>query len=1296
MSTSWKSGFEDLLRQSVCEQDLESLSTLYSTIFTDSYRESSSVEQAVNDCMKVELLANDHSSLSFLFDIHKKDLLSNSINIRLYQLNKTIPLSDIIPVLENFGLRANHDETHRIKRSEGKVISIIDFTVSLYKEPDYTLDEFKENFIHAITDVTKGSGENDGFNKLIILGNFDLRTINIFRSYSKYLRQVKYRYSQEHIENTLINQIDIAKKLVSLFNLYHHPENNNSEEANQVENDIIAALLSVNDIVEDNIIRRLMLLVKSTLRTNYFQLNEDNAHKDYITLKINPTLLPDMPQPVPLVDTFVYSSEFEGIHLRSHKVSRGGIRWSDRHDDYRTEVLGLMKAQKVKNSVIIPSGAKGGFVLKGKNIEDYNERKKNVIACYQKFISGMLDITDNIVGDAIVKPSSVVCHDDDDPYFVVAADKGTADLSDHANAVSRQHSFWLDDAFASGGSNGYDHKKLGITARGAWESLKRNLQELDRHDSDITMVGVGDMSGDVFGNGLLCSDRIKLIAAFDHRHIFIDPNPATSQSFTERSRLFQLPQSTWEDYNKDLISSGGGVFKRTDKSIPLSNEIKLALDITESVMTPDQLICAILKAPVDVLYNGGIGTYVKASRETSENIGDKINEFCRINGNQLRCKIACEGGNLGFTQLGRVEFSLNGGLINTDFIDNSAGVDCSDHEVNIKILLNKAKEANKITADEYGTILSSMGDDICKLVLQDNYSQALVMSYTAVNSNKYFDLYHEQLQSLESMTGLNRSIEYLPTDEELVNRKSSNKSLTKPELAILLAYTKIHVKDEIIKSDLPDQAFFKNILLSAFPVSLSERFHEEINAHYLRREIIASKISNDMINTMGISFVFRLQNETGASISEIATAFILSATIFKSEEMLKEIQSLDNKVNVSLQYELMHHVRVLLNMSSRWFLRSRRLKNDLSEIVNSYKTSVEKVSAIMPSLIRGSTKDYMASIVDKFSEYAIDNNITRRIAMSRVLYTSLNISEVASIHHFDIEHTAELYFHVGGAFNLVWFRDYLANDNKPGKQSNMARLTLREDLDALQRRLTIVIMQSDPSEKDVKQLTANWRRDNENMVNRWNNLMEETIEGQSNTYTRFFISFRELSTMLDGAANIEKMTLLAYHDALTKLPNRHAIMHRLDQLEMRAKSNNELFAIHFIDINKFKYINDTFGHDIGDKVLLEVTKRLDSAIRSSDFAARQSGDEFIVIQTGVKAKADVLTFANILLKVINKPLPHDDHEIAITASIGSAIYPSHGKTSLEIISNADKAMYKCKAKGLNRAVIFDDLETSTL
>lgn len=1285
MNTNLHDAIQQLLIKKLGSDVGQSLANKYQHAFSENYLVAHDAEKIVEDIEKIEAIdASSKLTVNLIKDNHSND----HFKIRFYQLGDIIALSDILPILENFGIRTLVEENFSLSLSDNEKITVSEFSVEMKVDKEFSFEHIKPIFEKAVLMTIHSSAENDGFNRLVTYYGIDIEDVTLFRAYAKYLKQIKYRYSQAYIEKTLFTHGAIAKMLIESF-YAQHSANFDPHKANELEEKIKSQLEKVKNIDDDNIIRRLLLLINATLRTNFFQHEKDGNRKPYLTYKLDCEQIPDMPLPRPLIDTFVYSTLFEGIHLRNRKVSRGGIRWSDRFDDYRTEVLGLMKAQKVKNAVIIPSGAKGGFILKERALATFgNDLKQTSIQCYRMFIRGLLDVTDNIVQGKIVKPANIICHDEDDPYFVVAADKGTADLSDYANQVSSEYGFWLGDAFASGGSNGYDHKKLGITAKGAWESLKRNLMELNRANDIITMVGVGDMSGDVFGNGLIYSDKIKLVAAFDHRHIFIDPNPNPEASFKERVRLFKLPKSSWADYDTTLISSGGGIFNRSEKSISLSPAIQQALSTSESSVTPDELIRIILKADVDVLYNGGIGTYVKATHETSENVGDKFNELCRVDGSELRCKIVCEGGNLGFTQLARVEYALKGGLINTDFIDNSAGVDCSDHEVNIKILLKKGSDNHVFNESERNTILAKLENDVCDLVLKDNYQQALIMSISSYHAMNYIDLYQDHIKQLESKAELNRKIEFLPSDEEIANRKAHGKGMTKPELAVLLAYTKIYIKDEILKSDLPENDFFNALLFNYFPKSLADISKKEMLTHYLRRDIIASYLSNSMLNTMGVTFPFRMAAETGASMSEIVTAFYLSSMIYRTDDYINYIYSLDNRVDIASQYELLHTIRMLLNMTSHWFLQKTRLQGNLHQSLEYYQKAVATLKPIVPTMIKGSTKDYINSVTEQFNKQGINDPLIAEIASARVLFTILNIAEICQSHNFDLGKAAEVYFTVGGTFNLVWFRDFIAKQTLTGKVANIAKLVLRDDIDALQRRIAILILQSDPSQKDMAQLVTFWIKDNERLFKRWQDILNETINTPDMELTNIFVAIRQLSSILDGISNTERLSLLAYHDSLTKLPNRFAISDRIEYMQKLADEMNTLFALHFIDINKFKKINDDHGHVMGDKVLVEVTKRLLSSIRSGDVAARISGDEFVVLQSNVTSSSDVEFFAKTLMAIISKPIYIGTQRFVITASVGAAIYPQHGTTAMQLIDNADKAMYETKRSQSDKVTIY--------
>ncbi len=1100
---SWQKQLHNKLIKQQGKEKGNSLNKKYAQAFSHSYCDDYTPDIAIEDINYAETLSAN-STIAINLYAGKDGLL----HFRLFQWQQSIPLSNILPMLENLDLRVENERPHKITLKK-ITIWISDFTVT-YSRAKLIIKDIKTLFQDAFSHLYFGLLENDGFNKLVLSASLSWQEIIILRTYAKYLRQIRFRFSQAYIEKALINHAAISKDLIEYFIARHNPKTikQSKNEIDKIEKRILSALDKVTSLDEDRIIRRLLDLIKATLRTNYFQLTKDKKQKDYLAIKLNSRIIPEIPLPTPLYEIFVYSAHFEAIHLRNTKVARGGLRWSDRPEDFRTEILGLMKAQVVKNAVIVPSGSKGGFVVKTQSATG--------IQCYQTFISGLLDLTDNIIKNRCIEPHDVVCYDKDDPYLVVAADKGTATFSDIANDISAQYQFWLEDAFASGGSAGYDHKKIGITARGAWESAKRHFRELniDAEKTPITVIGVGDMSGDVFGNGMIYSKRIKLLAAFDHRDIFLDPDPHPEHSFKERTRLFKLPVSSWENYNPNLISKGGGVFTRSLKTIPLSPQIKKALAIEEDSLAPNELIRAILKSPVDLFFNGGIGTYVKSTRENNTDVGDRANDYCRINGNELRCKIVVEGGNLGFTQLGRIEYALNGGLINTDFIDNSAGVDCSDHEVNLKILLDKQEEQGKLTRKKRNILLASLTDEVAALVLNDNYEQALVMSIAAESSHRIIGLQTNYLKELETLGILNREVEFIPDERELVERKAAGIGLTRPELAVLLAYTKIHIKHEILKSDLPENPYFSHIVETAFPPAVRKKYHKAMHEHRLKRDIIATQLSNFVVNNMGITFVYRLQMETGASVADIIRAYTISNNIFAIKELQKLIHSLTFKIPMAEQYGMLFNLRGLLNLSSRWFLHGNYLKQDLEEVIKHFSTRIEILEKIIPDLMSGQTHQYLNTLIENFVHVGLPQEAAKRIAGYRAIYAALNVIQVATTHHYDLVDTAKVYFLGGERMNLVWFRDHLTKDTSEGHWNALARLTIRDELDISQRNLTVAIMKEGKKHTDPNRLMDAWFKENKHAIHRWEKILAMLHSSSNVDYTMFFIAIRELSAVI--------------------------------------------------------------------------------------------------------------------------------------------------------------------------------------
>ncbi len=1114
MHKTWMDQLEESLTKDQDGKTAKLLAQKYHQAFSHSYMDDTKPSTASSDIVYLEQISVDAPLAIKLYNC--PDATEYPLHVRLFQYGKPIPLSIIMPVLTNFDLRVDNGRPYKITMPDGTMKFISDFSIS-YHQAELDLTKLSDKFNDAILNIFQGRAENDGFNKLLLGASLTWQEVIILRAYAKYLQQIGFRFSQHYIEQTLTLHPSVTKDLVNLFYALHDPAMQSKKSAaSTIENQILESLESVSSLDEDRILRQFMTLIKVTLRTNYFQHDASGNPKHYFSFKLSSRDIPDLPSPKPLYEIFVYSRHFEAIHLRNTKVARGGIRWSERPEDFRTEILGLMKAQIVKNAVIVPSGAKGGFVLKTiKPGATRAEINKEVIERYTNFIQGLLDLTDNIKKNKYIRPSNVVCHDDIDPYLVVAADKGTATFSDLANSISAQYDFWLGDAFASGGSAGYDHKKIGITARGAWESIKRHFRELDLDvmRTDINVTGIGDMSGDVFGNGMLYTRHIKLVAAFNHRNIFIDPSPDAERSYDERLRLFNLPASSWEDYNPELISKGGGVFKRSDKSITLTPEIQKILGTDAAAVTPNELIRIILKAPVDLLFNGGIGTYVKASSQTNAEVGDRTNDYCRVNGGELRCKIVGEGGNLGFTQLGRVEYALTGGLINADFIDNSGGVDCSDHEVNLKILLNEEILNGHLSLEKRDELLASLTQEVADLVLRDNYEQALVMSLTAASSRKYISLHAAVLKELETSAILDRNIENIPDDKKLMERKAAAEGLTRPEIAVMLEYTKIHVKEKILKTNIPEDEYISDIVADAFPSSIHKQYHQAMRKHRLFRDIVATQLTNKIISTMGVTYIYRIQTETGASDEDIIRAFTVASHIFGTEELYKLVEGLDFKITIAKQYEMLFNIRNLINLATRWFLHSTLLQGDLKQLIEHYTVRIKQLEKVIPSLMSGFTRDYLMQIIDEFQKAGLSHETAERIATFRAIYTSLNIIDVSTRHKFDLMKTAEVYFAAGERVNMIWFRDQINRDSREGHWNALARLTLRDELDAAQRALTIAIMTTS-KEKDSKTLITNWTAANAEALTRWDNMLTMLHGSPSVEYYMFFIAIRELLSII--------------------------------------------------------------------------------------------------------------------------------------------------------------------------------------
>jgi len=855
------------------------------------------------------------------------------------------------------------------------------------------------------------------------------------------------------------------------------------------------------------------VLIRATLRTSYFQRQEDGGFRSYLSLKLDPSCIPDIPRPRPKFEIFVYSPRVEGVHLRAGPVARGGLRWSDRIEDYRTEILGLVKAQQVKNSVIVPAGAKGGFVVKQPPQDGSREAlREEGVACYQIFIRGLLDITDNLEDGRVVPPESVVRYDGDDTYLVVAADKGTATFSDIANMLAAEYGFWLGDAFASGGSNGYDHKKMGITARGAWVSVERHFREMGINPAldEFTAIGIGDMGGDVFGNGLLSSEKTKLVAAFNHVHIFIDPTPDPERSYIERKRLFSLPRSAWTDYDSKLISKGGGIFSRNAKSIPVSPEMKKLLGIKSDRVPPNMLISHILKAQVDLLWVGGIGTYVKASSESQSDVGDKANDGLRINGSELRCKVVGEGGNLGLTQLGRIEYALKGGRLNTDFIDNSGGVDCSDHEVNMKILLNRAVAMGDLTFKQRNIMLEEMTDDVAQLVLKNNYRQTQAISIANEDAATRLEEYRRLMNTFESEGKLNRALEFLPDDETLSERKLDKKGLTRPELSVLISYVKGDLKQTLINSTLPDDPMLAGEMYKVFPRDLTQKFSKELGEHQLRREIIATQIANDMVNHMGITFVERLNQSTGADAASIALAWIIARDVFRIDNWWDRIEDLDFHVPAQLQMQLMQDLMRLMRRSVRWLLRNRRAELSIQSHMERFADSVWAITAGLPEYLGEQARISWEKRHQALVDAGLPSELASVVSGTGHLYSSLGIIEAQEASGMPLKTVANLYYELGDRLDLNWFANAIASLTPASHWQALARESFREDLDWQQRALTTGVLKLAEKPADVPACVEGWMERYQQMIERWKSMLSELKGVREPEYAMFSVALREL------------------------------------------------------------------------------------------------------------------------------------------------------------------------------------------
>lgn len=1020
----------------------------YFDAFPAGYEEDHDADAAVEDIECLELTAHQKQLVTRLY---QRDPKNPDLNLKMFHPGSALPLSKVLPMLENLGVFVWTETPYDVTRPNGPTIWIHDFVMRPRSGDPLDAPELATRFQDAVDCVWDGRLENDELNQLVLRAGLSAQQVVMLRAYTKYMRQIGATFSQRYMAETLGKHAAITTQLVSLFELRFKPRaSKRNSHASALAADIATALDAVASLDEDRILRRYFKLIQATLRSNYFQSDAQGQPKAYLSLKLDPELIDDLPLPRPRFEIFVYSPTVEGVHLRGGAVARGGLRWSDRREDFRTEVLGLMKAQMVKNAVIVPVGAKGGFFVKDPPVERGALRAEG-IACYQTFVRGLLDLTDNRVGGKIVPPPAVVRYDDDDPYLVVAADKGTASFSDIANAISAEYGFWLGDAFASGGSVGYDHKAMGITARGTWESVRHHFQRLslDDRSQPFTVIGIGDMSGDVFGNGMLLSPHIRLLGAFDHRHIFIDPNPDQATSFAERKRLFELTGSSWDDYDRDCLSEGGGIYPRTLKSVALSSQAREALAIKAEHMTPDQLIQALLRAPVDLLWNGGIGTYVKANFESHADVGDKTNDNVRIDSRDLRCKLFGEGGNLGITQCARIQFAADGGLINADWIDNAGGVHCSDLEVNIKILLNNLIAQRKLSKPARDRLLRQMTDDVAARVLASNYRQTRAMTLAEHDSRRRIGRYMRLIEELERAAGLSRELEQVPDNQTLIKRRKEGLGLRRPELAVIIAYTKNLIYSTLLASSFPDAAYLDGVLIRYFPKQL-KRFGADIRQHDLRREIVSTVVTNSMVNRAGLTFAHRLAQESGRSIADVAKAYIIGRDSFALGRLWSAIDALDFKVEYPLQLELIVSTLALLDQASRWLLRHRPQIDDIGALIDQFVPVAGRLEQLLPKVVADADRDEISAQTQSWVERGVPEELAGAIACLPYLAAALDICTLVTSEGWSLETTAAIYFDLGERLRFNRLHRFVDQLPVEDRWQDRARVELDQELDSLQ------------------------------------------------------------------------------------------------------------------------------------------------------------------------------------------------------------------------------------------------------
>ncbi len=1118
---SWDDNLARLAEEELGAERAKAIARKYRGAFSAAYQESFDTRQALGHVRHIESLT-DKAPLALDF-FTEPELAPNRVRLALYHFNGPIPLSRRVPILENLGFSVIDEQSFRIRPRVGAERLNICFHHMLLESKDgeaVDLTQHGDRLKAAFLTVWQGETGNDAFNRLILAAGADWREAAVMRALGAYLRQIGAPFSTNYLCRTLLAHASLAQDLLALFRARFDPDMSLGEAARKAQEDdlvarIEAALEKIPNLDEDRILRHYLNLICAMSRTNFFQLAPERP-KGLLAFKFASGKIQGLPEPKPFAEIFVFSPRVQGIHLRAGPIARGGLRWSERPQDFRMEVLNLVKAQQAKNAVIVPAGAKGGFVpMRLPPPEDREAVRQEGVACYRQFVDSLLSLTDNLEGGKVVPPPRTVRHDRDDPYLVVAADKGTASFSDIANEIAQRHHFWLDDAFASGGSSGYDHKKMGITARGAWEAVRRHFREMDINiqTTPFTVIGVGDMSGDVFGNGMLLSRHIRLLAAFDHRHIFIDPNPDPGPAFEERRRLFDMPRSSWRDYNPQRISKGGGVFSRTAKAIPLSEEMRAMLDVTAEKLTPDELISAILRAPADLLWFGGIGTYVRASGETNLEVGDRANDDLRVTAKELRVKVVGEGANLGMTQRARIEFAQHGGRVNTDAIDNSAGVNSSDLEVNIKIVLGQAMAAGKLDRDSRDGLLKIMTEEVATRCLRNNYLQTLAISLAERRGVRDLGFQQRLMRELEDRGHLDRELEFLPSDSELSDRRKQGRGLTRPEIAVLLAYAKIDLSEALLASDLPDDPYLLRELLAYFPKTLRDRFPQEISAHRLRREIIATRLANAMLNRGGATLMTRLKDETGKPAAQIVRAFVLVREVFALADLYRLVDELDDKVPGDLQLQLYQDVQDLLYHQIAWVLRHETFQGGLEESIEFYRSGTESFVASFKTALTPEQRQAFHERQKAWEAKGLGEKLSRRIAALPLMAEGPDVVDIARLTRRKIDEIAPVYFAVTAHFRLADLRDAAQTLDFVDYYD---RLALSGTLDLIAETTRQLVMAIVKAEKTEAPAFAVWLSKNKEAASRTRRVMDELLDSGNPSLSRFTVALTHLQSLLAG------------------------------------------------------------------------------------------------------------------------------------------------------------------------------------